>query len=76
MDRYYYLGNIEKSKYYQSRVLNGNYEPKDSVVRAIYSSIGRRVNNISLSDRRKPIQYTIIFEQTEEAKNNKNKVNP
>ncbi|CAI2387411.1 unnamed protein product [Moneuplotes crassus] len=47
--QYFYLGNIEKSKYYHSRWLNGSYEPNTSNIRKVYSSISKRKFNYPIT---------------------------
>ena len=63
MYRYYYLGNIEKSKYYHSRLINGSYEPKDSLIRNIYQNIKKRkLNKLGISEESLHRHSPIIFE--------------
>lgn len=43
--RYYYLGHIDKAKYYHSKATKGEVEPTDSKIRKIYAGLEKRRHN-------------------------------
>ena len=60
--QYFYLGDIERSKYYHDRAITGSIEPKESKIRTIYSSIemSRSIGSIEIYF--KPHDRNMIFD--------------